>query len=59
MQHQQAQNAQFQRQLNSIQARAPYEITGDRDVAPTGHAAVFQNYLNYYPQSQGGQQRRR
>lgn len=49
---QQRQNARFQQQLTQMAARPPFEITGSQTMAPTGHAAVFQNTLNYYPQPQ-------
>ncbi|MBX3426316.1 MAG: hypothetical protein KF688_11605 [Pirellulales bacterium] len=50
IQQQQAQNARFQHQLNSMAARPPFETSGSSTLAPTGHAAVFQNTLGYYPQ---------
>lgn len=50
IQQQQAQNARFQHQLNSMAARPPFETSGSSALAPTGHAAVFQNTLGYYPQ---------
>lgn len=46
---QQVQNARFQSQLNQMAARPPYDITGSEQIAPTGHAAVFQEFLGYYP----------
>lgn len=41
-------NIMLQRQLNSMTAVPPYELRGDSDVAPTGHAAVYMNYGNYF-----------
>ncbi|MCA9235820.1 MAG: hypothetical protein KDA44_10135 [Planctomycetales bacterium] len=53
-QRQQAQNARFQHQLNSMAAKPPFDPQGSDQIAPTGHAAVFQNTLGYYPQASNG-----
>ena len=53
------QQAQQRRNTNqavnaqSVAARAPYEVRGDSNIAPTGHAAVYQN-LNGRFQNYGG-----
>jgi len=41
-------NAQMQHQLNAMAAKPPYDPTGSENMAPTGHAAAFQNYGGYY-----------
>lgn len=41
-------NEQLRRQLNSMAARGPYSATGNHNMAPTGHAAVYMNYGGYY-----------
>lgn len=48
-----AQQVQMQHQLNSLAARAPYELRGESDQMPTGHQTVYMNFLGYYPQPQG------
>ena len=58
IQQQQQQNIAVQRQLNSISARPPYDVAGSARIAPTGHSAVFDNTLGYYPQPQQQQRRR-
>jgi hypothetical protein len=42
-------NAQLQHQLNSVAAKAPYDVQGSDTMTPTGHVAVFMNYGGYYP----------
>ena len=51
-------NAQLQKQLNSIAAQAPYNPTGNENMAPTGHAAVYLNYGGYYTPVQPTKQHR-
>jgi len=59
-QQQQRQNFATQRRLSQLSAQAPYNPKGSDELAPTGHAAVFQNlgtYLNYggyYPPASQG-----
>ena len=43
-----ARNQQMQRQLNQMAAQGPYSTTGNENMAPTGHAAVYFNYGGYY-----------
>ena len=38
-----------QQQLQSVAAQPPYAVTGDNDITVTGHPAVFNNTLGYYP----------
>ena len=49
---------QMQQQLTSMAARPPYDPSGNQNMMPTGHTAVFMNYGGYYPQP-GPPQRRR
>jgi hypothetical protein len=47
-QQQAIRNEQMRRQLTSLAARGPYSATGNQNMAPTGHAAVYMNYGGYY-----------
>jgi hypothetical protein len=47
-QQQAIRNEQMRRQLNSLAARGPFSATGNQNMAPTGHAAVYMNYGGYY-----------
>jgi hypothetical protein len=47
-QQQAMRNEQMRRQLNSLAARGPFSATGNENMAPTGHAAVYMNYGGYY-----------
>ncbi|MCH2113851.1 MAG: hypothetical protein MK171_02910 [Pirellulales bacterium] len=49
---QQIQNIRNQRRLNSMAARAPFNIRGDETFAPTGHSATRLNFDNF--QNTGG-----
>jgi hypothetical protein len=56
-QQQAARNEQMRRQLTSMAARGPYQATGNENMAPTGHAAVYMNYGGYYTPVQTTKQR--
>jgi len=43
------QSQQLNRKLISLTARNAYNVQGSTTLAPTGHAASFQNYSRFYP----------
>jgi hypothetical protein len=56
-QQQAIRNEQVRRQLTSMAARGPFSSTGNQNMAPTGHAAVYMNYGGYYTPVQPTKQR--
>ena len=48
-QQQMRQNQQMARRMQGIQSRPAYPVAGSQYLIPTGHQAVFMNYLHYYP----------
>jgi hypothetical protein len=56
-QQQAARNEQLRRQLTSMAAQGPYNVTGNENMAPTGHAAAYMNYGGYYTPVQPTKQR--
>ncbi|MCO6047009.1 hypothetical protein NG895_24180 [Aeoliella sp. ICT_H6.2] len=51
------QEMQVNQELTALSARNAYNVTGNQQVAPTGHSATFQNYSRFYPAK--SQRRRR
>lgn len=51
------QEMQVNQQLTALSAQNAYNVTGNQQVAPTGHSATFQNYSRFYPAK--SQRRRR
>ncbi len=36
-----------QQRLNKIAAQAPFDVTGDKELAPTGHSVTYQAFSNF------------
>ena len=47
-QRQQQANQQIYRQLQALEGRASYPVSGSTAIAPTGHPTVYLNHSHYY-----------